>query len=425
MDIHFLSILRQKFIEKVIQDFGDSYLPIKKNDFESINLTALVGVILKKNRENIPENKLKDYLVSDQTLRRIFEERDKETSFQQATRNFLALYLGYKNYQDFLENADFTVIENKQTPNWRSIGIIFLIIGLLTMIGYVWRKKYLNGPLKGKLEIVTYENTKAPMTAKFSYNFNHLNFDKAYLDYSLWSGEKDTVELDKSKNKVSICFMHPTVRRVKLVADGKILDSLKVVVPSVGWVSGYEAINYLPSELWKKNGVAHISKEYLPKAVKDLPTYYSFVKKVSNFDRKLVGDDMIYETRFKNPVAEGGINCNDVVVGFTCENHNFAINFTQKGCSHFAYVVLGNTKVEGKTSDLSKLGINLDNYVQLKIVFKDKQVHIFIDEQLVFHSNFSEKLGLLQASYIGFKGLGSVDYIKFSKNNQVLEEENF
>ncbi len=76
VDGQFLKILKQKFINKVIEDFGDTYLPIRNNDFESINLTALIGIILKKNKESIPENKLKEYLVSEQTLRRIFEERD-------------------------------------------------------------------------------------------------------------------------------------------------------------------------------------------------------------------------------------------------------------------------------------------------------------------------------------------------------------
>ena len=84
-----LKTLRQKFIEKVIEDFGDAYLPIRKNDFESINLSALVGAILKSNKERIPEQKLREFLVSEQTLRRIFEERNKETTFQQTTRNFL------------------------------------------------------------------------------------------------------------------------------------------------------------------------------------------------------------------------------------------------------------------------------------------------------------------------------------------------
>ena len=54
-DVQLLKTLRGKFIDKVIEDFGDVYLPIQKNDFESINLSALVGAILKKNKENIKD----------------------------------------------------------------------------------------------------------------------------------------------------------------------------------------------------------------------------------------------------------------------------------------------------------------------------------------------------------------------------------
>lgn len=424
MDIQLLKILKQKFIEKVIEDFGDSYLPIKKNDFESINLTALVGAILKKNRESIPENKLKEYLVSEQTLRRIFEERDKETTFQQTTRNFLSLYIGYLNYQDFLDKADFSSKPKTETRNWRSFGIGVLLLGLFVVIGFVWKKKILSEPLTGNLTKVVFESTKAPITVKFSYDFNHLNFNRAILEYSLW-GKKDTLELDKTKKTASVCFMHPTVRMVRLVADGKVLDSVKVVVPSDGWVSGYEEINYLPAEQWKKNGVAHIPKEVVPNAVREQSTYYSFIKKVANFDRNLLADEMIFETRLKNPVSEGGISCNDVSVVISGEKHKFLLNLTQKGCSHYAYVHLPNQIFEGKTHDLSKLGVNLDEFVRVKVIFKAKKMTLFINETLAFSSDYSGNFGKLQAAFIGFKGLGSVDYIKISDNNKVLEEENF
>ncbi|GGD73466.1 hypothetical protein GCM10011514_41900 [Emticicia aquatilis] len=419
-----LKVLKLRFIKKVIEDFGDDYLPIRKNDFESINLSALVSAILKKNKVQIPEHKLREFLVSEQTLRRIFEERDKETTFQQTTRNFLSLYIGYQNYQDFLEKADFSSKPKTETRNWRSFGIGVLLLGLFVVIGFVWKKKILSEPLKGNLSKVVFESTKAPITAKFSYDFSHLNFNRAILEYSLW-GKKDTLELDKTKKTASVCFMHPTVRIVRLVADGKVLDSVKVVVPSDGWVSGYEEINYLPAEQWKKNGVAHIPKEAVPNAVREQSTYYSFIKKVANFDRNLSADEMIFETRLKNPVSEGGISCNDVSVVITGEKHKFLLNLTQKGCSHYAYVHLPNLIFEGKTHDLSKLGVNLDDFVRLKLIVNNRKLQIFIEDQLAFQTNYLDNFGSMQATYIGFKGLGSVDYIKISDNNKVLEEENF
>ncbi len=101
------------------------------------------------------------------------------------------------------------------------------------------------------------------------------------------------------------------------------------------------------------------------------------------------------------------------------------VNITQKGCSHYAYVRLPDASFEGKTHDLSKLGVNLDEFVQLKLVVKNKKLQVFLDNQLAFQTNYSDSLGLLQAVYIGFKGLGSVDNIKISDNKRVLEEENF
>lgn len=425
-DVQQLKVLKLKFIEKVIEDFGDSYLPIRKNDFESINLSALVSAILKKNKEKIPEHKLREFLVSEQTLRRIFEERDKDTTFQQTTRNFLSLYVGYQNYQDFVENADFNIQPNTKAIPWRTIGIGVLGMVLLITIGLVWRNKLASEPIAGKITKVILESNKAPITARFNYKFNHLNFERAVLDYTLW-GKTDSLGLDKNKQDASVCFMHPTVRTVRLVADGKVLDSTKVIIPSDGWVAGYEEIFYLQPNQWKKNGVAHISKEDLPDNVKQQPAYYSFIKKVSNFKGEPSCDDLIFETRLKNPVSEGGIICNDVSIVLTGDKYKFLLNLTQKGCSHFAYIRLGNKEFNGKNHDLTKIGVNLDEFVNLKMIFKDHLLLMYINEQLVFKTPYTDDLGKLEAAFVGFKGSGTTDFIKISdaKNAKILEEESF
>ena len=425
-DVQLLKTLRGKFIDKVIEDFGDVYLPIQKNDFESINLSALVGAILKKNKENIPENKLKEYLVSEQTLRRIFEEREKETTFQQTTRNFLSLYIGYQNFQDFTENADFSIQPNAKTIPWQTIGISVLVIGLLITIGFVWKNKLVGEPIEGKITKRVLESNKAPITVRFYYKFNHLDFGRAVLNYTLW-GKKDTLELDKNKQAASICFMHPTVRTVRLVADGKVLDSTKVIIPSDGWVAGYEEIFYLQPSQWKKNGVAHISKDDLPDNIKQQPAYYSFIKKVSNFKGEPSCDNLVFETRLKNPVSEGGINCNDVSIVLTGEKHKFLLNLTQKGCSYYSYIRLGSKEFNGKNHDLKKIGVNLDEFVNLKMIFKDHQLLIYINEQLVFKTPYTDGLGKLEAAFIGFKGTGTTDFVRISDaiNAKILEEEGF
>lgn len=425
-EIQQLKVLKKKFINKVIEDFGNDYVPIQKNDFENINLSALVVAVLKKNREKIPEHRLKEYLVSEQTLRRMFEERDKETTFQQTTRNFLSLYIGFQNYQDFLENADFSTKTPEVNWHWRTIGISVLGVCLLITIGFVWRNKFVNESIEGKITKVTLETNEAPITVRFNYKFNHLDFEQAMLDYTLW-GKKDTLRIDKTKQSASVCFMHPTVRMVRLVADGKVLDSTKVIIPSDGWVAGYEEIFYLPPKQWKKNGVAHISNNDLPDNVKEQSIYYSFIKKVGNFKNKPSCDDLIFETRLKNPVSEGGIICNDVSVVLTGEKHKFLLNLTQKGCSHYAYLRLSNQEFNGKNHNLNKLGVNLDEFVSLKMLFKNRQLLLYIGEQLVFKTPYTDDLGKLEAVYIGFKGLGTTDFVKISDatNAKILEEEGF
>ncbi|WP_305953246.1 hypothetical protein [Emticicia oligotrophica] len=420
--------MKRKFIEKVIADFGDDYQPIRKNDFESINLSALITAILKKNRGGIPEQKLKDYLVSEQTLRRIFEERDKDTTFQQATRNFLSLYIGFQNYQDFIDNANFEENLPQKNFNWPLISIIVGFGVLFLMLGFIWSKKTLVEAAKGKITNVTLESDKAPITVKFDYQLKNIeDVEKVYLDYSANSRSIDTTLLSPQKNTASVCFIHPTIRTVKLMADNRKLDSIKVIIPSEGWVAGYEEIFYLNSTQWKKNGVAHIQKEDLIEEVRNKSTYYSFLKKVSNFNGSPSTDEISFEAKVKNPSSEGGIVCNDISFELIGEDDKIQLNLTKKGCSHYSYIHYPNKKIKGATHDLQKLGINLDEFVDVKIVTHQMKLEIFIDNELVYQTNYDERLGKLNAIYIGFRGLGTIDYIKLSNpiTNKLLEVENF
>jgi len=165
----------------------------------------------------------------------------------------------------------------------------------------------------------------------------------------------------------------------------------------------------------------------LPDNIKQQPAYYSFIKKVSNFKGEPSCDNLIFETRLKNPVSEGGISCNDVSIVLTGEKYKFSLNLTQKGCSHYAYIRLGSEEFNGKNHDLKEIGVNLDDFVNLKMIFKDHQLLMYINEQLVFKTPYADGLGELEAVFIGFKGSGTTDFVKISDatNAKILEEESF
>ena len=436
-----LANLKKQFINKVINNWEKKYPSIKNHDFKNINLAGLVDEVLEEIdalivKEIKDSSAKKNYQIGALTLRRIFENTDKHIAFQTPTKNGLALYLGNKSYNDFIKKEETTIdipdesishqekiiaIEKKK----KLIPIFFVgLFACISMVIFIVQKKA--RPIihtKPRITKVTLENNQAPMTANLEYDLGNLDFKNAHLDYNLnFRLKSDTMSLDTTKKNVSIYFLHPTSRFVRLMIDNKCVDSVKIIVPSDGWVAGYDYIYYVDKSKWKKNHEAHISESDVLPSVRERDFYYSFIKKVAGFEQ-INCDNFNVETSLKNP----GPLCNDMNVVLIGSENKLELNFTQNGCSYYSYLRLPGKELEGKTYDLKNLTVNTNEFTKIRVSLNNQKAAIFIADKMIFATNYDKKLGDLEAIYIGFLGLGTVQYVKLTDalNHKTLELEEF
>ncbi|MBA4058586.1 MAG: hypothetical protein C0490_27975, partial [Marivirga sp.] len=82
--------------------------------------------------------------------------------------------------------------------------------------------------------------------------------------------------------------------------------------------------------------------------------------------------------------------------------------------------------MSGKKLDLSPLGVNFSDWVNVRFQVRDTLVQIYINQNKAFDLKATLKPVRLVGLVYRFKGTGSVNLIKISRHSgEVLYEENF
>ena len=68
-------------------------------------------------------------------------------------------------------------------------------------------------------------------------------------------------------------------------------------------------------------------------------------------------------------------------------------------------------QLKGSQTDLSSLGVNFSNWVNLRLVVKNKQAHVFINSKPAIQSDFFLDAGKVIGIAYQFQGTGAVDYV--------------
>ncbi len=394
-------------------------------------LLALIAALT----ESVPEKglsakQLEAFVPSSDTLKRNLKAKNND-GMRENTRECLAFYLGYKGgFNDFVQkqsvgaNIDDKPIIIKKDKKWMiGVGIIGgIAFGLLLL--WVYQKATPSERIiKPRIIKVNLGSEKAPITAKIDYDLGNMPVDSAYLDFE-WK-DRVGIGIDKKEKSVFYCFLHPTRRLAKLMVNGRCVDSTQIVIPSDGWMMGYESIYYIDKNNWQKAGIAHVAAEDIAEEFKKKGVYTSFIKKVGGFNG-VSCDEFSFETRLKNPKPVGTTLCSDATLILVGSQNKLLLNLTQIGCSFFSYVKF-NADLLGQKQDFQNLSANLNEFIKVNIKTNNHKINIFIDEKLSFTANYNKKLGDLEAIDINFQNSGSVDYVKgeSSKTRKLLFYDNF
>ena len=279
-----------------------------------------------------------------------------------------------------------------------------------------------------KFSVSSFTNKKiAPTDISFQYDLSKVKYDSAFVEF----GDLKNPIKYRLKNPVGIIsntFTESQGRQVCILVD-TVKKFLFVPICSDGWYSKLDEF-YFPKSKMIRNGILHIPLEEIPHQIIKNGEFYVALQNLSEFNFDT--DNIIFETRVKNPHEEGGISCFDISIDLNGLVNNklgiLSFNIVKPKCTRFAHIRVGDSiypQGESKVI-LDKLGIDFNEWSVIKVITQNNRFKIFVNNNELYDFPYVGKIGKLLFMQIYFKGTGSVDWVKMSNlKGKVLYNENF
>ncbi|MBC8155693.1 MAG: hypothetical protein H7Z72_22630 [Bacteroidetes bacterium] len=270
--------------------------------------------------------------------------------------------------------------------------------------------------------------TGLPNSVVFQYDARAAPTDSVFIQQSWDSSRRKLVS--RTGHQHTSIYYHPGYFRAKLVVGQQIVQEHDLLIPSEGWHMAllqepvpvyYKAADYI------KSGVIHLPVRAITQhniAMQPHPPVvrYRFIKRLNG----LRADNFILETRLKHDYREGSSACQNVLIMIHSKAKMFFIPLSAKGCTANLNLVLGGNEVRGDETDLSALGADLDQWVDVRCEVVDKRVQILVNKKLAYQA----MLPIASAELVGitydFEGTGSVDFCRFKHpTNKIVFEDTF
>jgi hypothetical protein len=364
-------------------------------------------------------------LISISTLKRVFGKA-KTNSFynpQLATKNALAIFLGFRNWEDFfinhqnvafsVEEKDIEVVEAKsahETNRWKRAFFvsIFISIGVL---GYFVIKKYsLQEDYKPRIA-GRYTYGKAPLTTAFYYDISKLKGDNYYLEI-----DPRKIPLSKGLNYTSVKFTDPGYFKVKLMSEGEELSVINVHALSDGWYCQLGSPSFNDNYVVANTNILADGKLFISPALiaqQGADTTQEYWVKYRNIkDFNCEADNCTLEAKIQNSKLSGGPSCYDAELEIVAENDFSIFRFVEEGCSRWAYAEISEVILDGNFNNLEAITTDLSSPKIVKLELKNKVGTIYFDDKPVYKLSYRKPLGKLKGIGFTFKGSGRVDDVR-------------
>jgi hypothetical protein len=392
--------------------------------------------------------------LSTYTLERLYGKLKIHKNYrpQVETKNALVIYLGYNDWEDFKNQdpieikkaleapgpaLDNTVIEQPNTQQSSSNNIskkgptlfltaacmIVVAIGLLLLN----RKSVVSDSINFKA-VDAYG--KAPHTVKFVYDLSGQEGD----DFSIYVPDfRDTIKIAKGEKFTLRPYLKPGWFRAFLLNKKKVIGQTLFFIETPGWYATGTSYNYRnDGHTWplSKKAVASDGKLYtplslLPDSVKNRYGYYFLCYfNVRNFD--VSGDNVAFETRFRNKTQEANSHCNDMWFRLIGMNGVSQMHFLTTGCTGYVDMAFGDKKLSGSKEVLTQFGLNMHTWKKARLEINKKNVRIYLDGTLILKTQYSKSVGQIVGIEVTSRINGETDYVKlYNSANKLIYEDDF
>lgn len=375
------------------------------------------------------ENKVR---LSVNTLKRIFGKAKTEEHYAPnvTTLDILAVFLNYRDWQHFKaknqiavssialqpetvpsqlnENSHASISRKKQFVSYLPYIAMALIICLGSFGLLFWKK---NERAYQDIRIFSRnpgENIFNSVPFELIFPAGFKGRDSLLLDFD--DGQQEKLNLEKRKR--IHYFDVPGRYKVKLSYKNKLVDSAVVIVGSKGWFA-YARMNS-PLKRFplidfdgSMEGMSKVTNKAISKIGVD--TLGEFSLNFVNFKKTdISGDNFELVSNVKTSDQIKGAECGQVFFLVLGQLERHLISIVDPSCTDLAAAYFSEQERHGQAHDLGTLGHSLKEGGTVKLLVKNKQVTVCLNDKVIYATNYKKPIGKIAGVRVFFSGCGEL-----------------
>jgi hypothetical protein len=360
-------------------------------------------------------------LISISSLKRLYGKTPSRHEPQIGTKNALASFLGYKDWEEYIENNSLPVNEGHVKKNFphkvrrRFVYITFLL--LIFVAGIFFIQRHIE---KRNLEKISFSGNyltgTSPGTVIINYDITGVK-DSIFID---WDDDFTTTSkelLDPGRNIISHHYVLPDLYKLTLVHKNKVIRKLNVNLETTGWRAYLEYNNqtrYFPFDYERGTGNLEVDPEKafnsgLFRKDEKVMVKYRLVK-----DFGISGDNCRFNARVAELKKVKSLDC--FAVSFVLHGDSGKINltFVQKDCIHKAFIRFGEKVLDGRYNDLSALSTDFTLWKNLEILIENQNLIVSIQDETRITLPFPLTMGNIRVILYDAPLSGALDFIQLT-----------
>lgn len=376
--------------------------------------------------------------ISARTLKNLFKKNpDVNYNPQLATKNALAQFINYQNWEDFSQDNKPTVLPKSEANTLtsdevfavptRKKGYVAALVALvlLLMLTFLFYKDFSDQEVKWTVKDL---KGYAPQTVAFNISQPNIKPNTYYIE-----SDENTHNryLTSDENQFMLYFSDPNYYNVRLIKKGEQVAKTGIQVMSRGWQGTitYGANHHQLKdnhELKDEAGYLHLPATLIKRFRLDSLKidYWVDYRNIRDFPAR--ADDCTLEMKIKNNSLEGGVSCYDSSVEIIGEQGKAMVSLVGATCQRWAYLEFGDVVQNGNFYNLLPLAQDLSKWTTVRVAIKNRRAIIFINGQQAYSVAYTKPIGNIKGIILRFKGNGSADYVRlFDAQNKLIYQDNF
>gem|GEM_PF-3256975 len=353
-------------------------------------------------------------LISVSSLKRFFGKIKSKHEPHREIRNALARFIGYSDWDDFIEKNPVTFQEQVGTNrvstkkltsrSLKNRKYIVILAGAAIFIVSIGLFAYLmfNGKPVDYSEVQfsgKYLIGSSPHTVVFNYDISKIR-DSVFIDYDDSFNEITREYLDPKNKTITHHYTLPDLYRIRLVCRNKTLRTIHAHLLTDGWQTymGYDnKKKFFPIKYNNVDGSLQVNPDTifatgLVRKDEDILIKYRLIK---NFD--VDGSRFSFKAVVKDAKKINTIHCFFAAFVIHGDSGKIKVSFTPEDCISKAWILAGDIQLEGKSHDLSDLAADFRQWQKLEIIVKDKRLIIKIADEERFNLPLPTHIGTIRA----------------------------